>query len=138
MDADNFNYSVRQRGGGYNSLGYIKFIFPNKHAIYLHDTPTKYQFELEKRAYSHGCVRVKNALDLAGLLLEKDGNDYTLDSVKAYIERKKEKAIGLKHKLPIYIYYMPTVADASGNLIFYDDVYGLDKKLIKLLIDRGN
>ena len=137
MTADNFNYSVRQEGGSSNSLGYVKFIFPNKYSIYLHDTPTKYYFSYESRAYSHGCVRVQHALDLADFLLENDENRYTLDSIKSFIDRRKERAISLNHKIPIYIYYVPTVADSLGNIIFYEDVYGLDNKLIQRLVSYG-
>jgi murein L,D-transpeptidase YcbB/YkuD len=135
---NNFNYYIRQQGGGANALGLVKFIFPNKHSIYLHDTPTKYHFDLETRAYSHGCIRVHKAMDLAKFLLEDDENKYTIDSVYKYIDKKKEKHMSLNKKLPIFLYYFTAEADSAGSVKFYDDVYGLDKKLIKELINTGN
>lgn len=135
----NFNYFIRQKGGTSNALGLVKFIFPNKHAIYLHDTPTKYYFDFETRAYSHGCIRVQKALELAEYILEKDNNIYNLDSIHYYIKRQKEKPMALNNKLPIYIYYNSVTSNSLGNLTFYDDVYGLDKKLIyQLTIERDN
>lgn len=127
----NFDYFIRQQGGGLNALGYVKFIFPNKDAIYLHDTPTKSHFYNEKRAYSHGCVRVQDALELADYLLEEDDNRYTMDTVNTYIENQKEKWIPMQHKMAIYFYYVTTTADENGNIIFYDDVYDLNKPLIR-------
>lgn len=138
VNKNNFNYFIRQQGGGANALGLVKFIFPNKHSIYLHDTPTKYYFDLETRAYSHGCIRVHKAMDLAKFLLEEDENKYTIDSVYKYIDKKKEKHMSLNKKLPIFLYYFTAEADSTGNVKFYDDVYGLDKKLIKELINTGN
>ena len=139
INESNFNYFIRQKGGPSNALGLVKFIFPNKHAIYLHDTPTKYYFDFETRAYSHGCIRVQKALELAEYLLKEDDNKYNLDSIHYYIKRQKEKPMALNKKLPIYIYYNSVTSDSLGNLTFYDDVYGLDKKLIyQLTIQRDN
>ena len=139
INESNFNYFIRQKGGPSNALGLVKFIFPNKHAIYLHDTPTKYYFDFETRAYSHGCIRVQKALELAEYLLKEDDNKYNLDSIHYYIKRQKEKPMALNKKLPIYIYYNSVTSDSLCNLTFYDDVYGLDKKLIyQLTIQRDN
>ncbi|PID71375.1 MAG: hypothetical protein CR985_00045 [Flavobacteriales bacterium] len=129
----NFDYRIRQRGGAVNALGYVKFIFPNKNAIYLHDTPSKSHFYHEKRAYSHGCVRVQDALKLADYLLEEDENRFTIDTVNAYIKKRKEKWISMQHKMAIYFYYATIVADEQGTVTFYDDVYDLNKPLIKAL-----
>ena len=139
VNESNFNYFIRQKGGTSNALGLVKFIFPNKHAIYLHDTPTKYYFDFETRAYSHGCIRVQKALELAEYLLKEDDNKYNLDSIHYYIKRQKEKPMALNKKLPIYIYYNSVKSDSLGNLTFYDDVYGVDKKLInQLTIQRDD
>ena len=128
-----------KKGGTSNALGLVKFIFPNKYAIYLHDTPTKYYFDFETRAYSHGCIRVQMALELAEYILKEDNNTYNLDSIHYYIKRQKEKPMALNSKLPIYIYYNSVTSDSLGNLTFYDDVYGLDKKLNnQLTIERDN
>jgi len=126
----NFKYLIRQKGGGSNALGLVKFIFPNKHAIYFHDTPSKRFFKRETRAYSHGCVRVENALDLAKYILKEDENKYTIKSVNKAIKEGKRKPIRLNKKVPVYIYYLTASADALGNVIFYNDVYKRDAELI--------
>jgi len=133
VNEDNFNYLIRQKGGSSNALGLVKFIFPNRYAIYLHDTPTKYYFDQELRAYSHGCVRVEKALDLADHILKTDNNTYNIDSVYKYIEMGKEKPMELNTKIPINIFYFTTGVDNAGNIIFYNDVYKKDEKLISEL-----
>lgn len=133
VNRSNFNYAFRQKGGGINALGFVKFIFPNKDAIYLHDTPSKSHFNKEIRAFSHGCVRVQDALSLADYLLEKDENVYTIDTVNTYIKKKKEKWMPMKKNLPIFLYYVSAEADSTGKITFYKDIYGLDKKLISNL-----
>ncbi|MDY7395496.1 L,D-transpeptidase family protein [Aureibaculum sp. 2210JD6-5] len=133
VNRSNFNYRFRQQGGGINALGYVKFIFPNKDAIYLHDTPSKSHFNREIRAYSHGCIRVQNALDLADYLLEKDNNRFTMDTVRTYIKKKKEKWMPMKKNLPVFLYYISVEADSDGKITFYKDIYKEDKKLIRSL-----
>jgi len=138
VDEHSFKYLVRQKGGGYNALGLVKFIFPNKRAIYFHDTPSKSYFKREYRAYSHGCVRVDKALDLADYILKSDNNKYTIDSVYKYIKKKKQKPIELNNKLPVFIYYTTASADNLGNITFYNDIYKIDNKLIsELAISRN-
>lgn len=129
----NFNYKIRQNGGGGNSLGLIKFIFPNKHSIYFHDTPSKRYFKNEIRAYSHGCIRVQHPLQLAELILEADENKYNIDSVKTYIGNRKQKKITLNTKIPIYIQYFTCGTDSNNKIVFYKDIYGLDEKLEELM-----
>ena len=126
-----FNYLVRQAGGGSNSLGLIKFIFPNKYAIYLHDTPSMHLFGREKRAYSHGCVRVEGALKLADYLLEYDENKMTIDSVRRYIDIKKEKPIKMNKRMPIFLYYFTAFVNEKDDLIFYNDIYEKDKLIVQ-------
>jgi murein L,D-transpeptidase YcbB/YkuD len=133
IDEDSFKYLVRQKGGGSNALGLVKFIFPNKRAIYFHDTPSKSYFKREYRAYSHGCIRVDKALELADYLLKSDNNRYTIDSVYKYIKKQKQKPMELNTKLPVYIYYTTASADNLGNITFYNDIYKIDNKLISEL-----
>ena len=129
----NFHYYIRQRGGTSNALGLVKFIFDNKYSIYLHDTPTKYYFYRDIRAYSHGCIRVQKALQLADTLLISDKNKFTLDSVFAYIDKKEEKKMIFTKKLPLYIQYITCTSDKNNRLIFYKDIYGYDEKVRKIL-----
>ncbi len=131
VNSRNFNYLIRQGGGSSNALGLVKFIFPNKNAIYLHDTPSKRFLKRERRAYSHGCIRVQNALELAKYLLDEDVNKYDIKTVKTSIKEKKERWIRLNNKVSIYLQYLTTAADDSGNITFYEDVYKLNKSLMK-------
>ncbi len=138
VNENNFKYLIRQKGGNSNALGLVKFIFPNKRAIYFHDTPSKRYFKREYRAYSHGCIRVEKALDLADYLLRSDNNKYTIDSVHEYIKKKKQKPIELNNKLPVFIYYTTASADNLGNITFYNDIYKIDNKLISELAISSN
>lgn len=136
INEDNFNYLIRQKGGSSNALGFVKFIFPNKYAIYLHDTPSKRYFSYESRAYSHGCVRVEKAMQLSDYILESDKNKFNLDSIYKFIDKRKEKTIALKKKIPVYLYYFTASVDENENLIFYNDIYGYDKKLIAQIVKQ--
>ena len=138
IDDESFRYLIRQKGGVSNALGLVKFIFPNKYAIYMHDTPSKHLFYNEIRAYSHGCVRVYKAIDLANYILKSDNNKYTIDSIHKYIENRKEKLMLLNTKIPMYIYYFTTSADSLGTITLYNDVYKKDEKLITALVINGN
>ncbi|RUA12448.1 MAG: hypothetical protein DSY82_01225 [Flavobacteriia bacterium] len=137
LNRENFNYYIRQKGGYSNALGLVKFIFKNKYSIYLHDTPTKYHFKRDIRAYSHGCIRVQNAIDLADRVLKYDENEYNKDSIEVYVKRKIEKKIELNKHLPVYIQYITCDTDADGNLIFWYDIYNRDKKLKETLFSSS-
>jgi murein L,D-transpeptidase YcbB/YkuD len=131
-----FPYRIRQKGGGSNSLGQIKFIFPNKHMVYLHDTPTKKLFSNEIRTYSHGCLRLQDPIDFAAFILERDSNEMTKDSINYYIKNEERKQINLKKKVPIRIHYFTTEGDELGNLQFNPDPYSKDDELIELIFDK--
>lgn len=133
INSGKFKYLIRQGGGWGNSLGLVKFIFPNKRAVYLHDSPSKYLYARDKRAYSHGCVRVQHALKLADNILSYDKNKMTIDTVKTYIKKRKEKTIRLKKRLPVLIYYFTAEVNENNELVLYDDVYNKDKIILKKL-----
>lgn len=118
---------VRQVPGSANALGEVKFLFPNKHDVYLHDTPSKSLFEREVRAYSHGCVRVMNPWDFAEALLAES------DEVDAAALRKRvgggESWANLDKHIPVHITYFTATFDATGKLRVSDDIYGHDKRL---------
>ncbi|RZJ31227.1 MAG: L,D-transpeptidase [Flavobacterium sp.] len=123
---------LRQRPGGDNSLGLIKFMFPNSNNIYLHDTPAKSLFKKEDRALSHGCVRVQKARDLAVMILDDDPN-WSPEKVDEAMHSGEETQYPLKRKIPVYIAYFTATADENGNVEFFDDVYQRDNKLASLL-----
>lgn len=125
----NFKMRIRQKGGSGNSLGLVKFIFNNPYSIYLHDTPSKYHFEREVRTYSHGCIRVKDALDLADKILESDENIFTMDSINHYVEIRKQKTMPINNDIAIYIQYVVCEGEDDGRIIFYQDVYRQDTAL---------
>jgi murein L,D-transpeptidase YcbB/YkuD len=124
--------NVRQKPGPKNSLGLVKFMFPNPNDIYLHDTPAKSLFEFEKRIFSHGCINVKEAKGLA-LAILKDNPDWPTDKIDQAMSGEKETTCMLKNKIPIYIGYFTAWVSESGDIGFYPDVYDRDPQLNKLL-----
>lgn len=124
--------NVRQKPGPKNSLGLVKFMFPNPNDIYLHDTPAKSLFEFEKRIFSHGCINVKEAKPLA-LAILKDDPDWPVDKIDQAMSGEKETTCKLKTKIPIYIGYFTAWVSDDGDIGFYPDVYDRDTQLYKLL-----
>ncbi|MEZ7505751.1 murein L,D-transpeptidase [Flavobacterium sp. Arc2] len=124
---------VRQRPGPQNALGKVKFVFPNSHIIYMHDTPSKSLFDKEQRAFSHGCIRVARPRDLAIAVLEGDTN-WTVEKIGAAMNRRVEKTYNLKTQIPVYIGYFTAWVDREGLIHFYDDIYGHDEPLSKILL----
>ncbi|WP_291284882.1 L,D-transpeptidase family protein [Flavobacterium sp.] len=124
--------NVRQKPGPKNSLGLVKFMFPNPNDIYLHDTPAKSLFDFEKRIFSHGCINVKEAKNLA-LAILKDNPDWPVDKIDKAMSGEKETTCMLKTKIPIYIGYFTAWVTDDGEIGFYPDVYDRDKQLDKLL-----
>lgn len=124
--------NVRQKPGPKNSLGLVKFMFPNPNDIYLHDTPAKSLFDFEKRIFSHGCINVKEAKGLA-LAILKDNPDWPVDKIDQAMSGEKETTCTLKNKIPIYIGYFTAWVNNDGEIGFYPDVYDRDPQLDKLL-----
>ena len=133
VSASSFDYRFRQDGGSYNALGMMKFIFPNKHSVYIHDTNAKRHFAKEDRALSHGCVRLENPMALATHLLEQDGAKHAADSLDHWISNRKRQRIDLDRPVPIYIRYRTAAGDDEGRPLYYRDVYGLDVELEEAL-----
>lgn len=129
VSQNSFNYRIVQNSGAYNSLGIIAFMFPNEHSVFIHDTPSKFFFTQSVRAYSHGCVRLQDPVDLAKYILEEDlGNEYTADSIDTMLVKRVERRIYLKEKVEVYIDYF-TTENRDGKLVFFPDVYGRDDKM---------
>lgn len=123
---------VRQRPGAKNALGKVKFMFPNSNNIYLHDTPAKSLFNKDDRAFSHGCIRVEKAHDLAVAIMKKDAG-WSQSKTDAAMNAGSESSQSLKQKISVYIAYFTAWADEDGNVSFYDDIYSRDERLAHLL-----
>jgi murein L,D-transpeptidase YcbB/YkuD len=129
-------FKVIQGSGDDNALGIMKFNFNNPYSVYLHDTNQRYLFKNASRALSHGCVRVQDWEKLAFYIAKNDsllaGPDdslkYTVDSIKNWLAQKERKRIVVKNRIPLFIRYF-TCEGKDGKIIFYDDIYGEDKKL---------
>ena len=126
---------VRQKPGLNNSLGNVKFLFPNKYNIYLHDTPHRDAFLDSKRSFSHGCIRIGNPPALASFLLRRQPA-YTADSIKSLMNQPVEKWVDAKPLVQVIIKYFTAWVDENGLLNFRDDIYGHDKKMAEKLFDN--
>lgn len=124
-------FSIRQKPGANNALGRIKFLFPNQHDIYLHDTPSKSLFSKSFRAFSHGCVRVENPMDFAAALLAFEPN-LNREKLEAAFG-PNEKWFNLENYIPVHLSYFTLRVDEDGTIRSYGDVYGANKKVIELL-----
>ncbi len=126
----NIPYKIRQKPNAENSLGKMKFLFPNSYSIYLHDTPAKELFDRSKRDFSHGCIRVENPKKLAMHLLQnnKSWNEQNIDKI---LKTNTETEIEISPKIPVYIAYFTAWVDSKGNLNFRNDIYDLDEQLAK-------
>ena len=131
-----FPFDLRQPPGPNNALGTVKFMFPNRHAIYLHDTPAKSLFSREVRAYSHGCIRLRDPFDFGYALLAKQEAD-----PKAYFQSQlrtgREARVNLDQPVPVHIIYRTAFTDAKGNLNFRRDIYGRDARIWDALQKAG-
>jgi len=125
---------IRQRPGDQNSLGRIKFLFPNSFSIYLHDTPAKHLFVKNDRTFSHGCIRLQDARKLASYLLERDGSNDAM-RIDNLLSKQKEISVRLKKPLPVFIVYFTSWVDENFKLHFRHDIYDNDKLLEKEMFD---
>lgn len=123
---------IRQLPGGDNSLGQVKFIFPNTYNIYFHDTPAKTLFSNTSRAFSHGCIRLAEPKKMAQYLLRFQP-DWTDEKIDSAMNADKEKWVVLKDAIPVLITYFTAWVDAEGQLNFRNDIYGHDKKMQELM-----
>ena len=119
-----FPYRIVQRPGPVNQLGRVKFVFPNVHSVFLHDTPAKHLFERSVRALSHGCIRMREPMVLAEMILAAQG--HTAEAVAELLATAATTSIKLAVPVPIQLRYQTVEADTDGTLFFYEDIYGLD------------
>jgi murein L,D-transpeptidase YcbB/YkuD len=126
---------IRQKPGRTNSLGLVKFVFPNSHAIYFHDTPAKSLFQVRKRTFSHGCIRLAEPAKLAQYLL-RNNSEWTTQKIEEAMNSGKEQGVNLQQPVAVAITYFTAWVDESGLLHLREDVYGHDKELAKKIAGR--
>jgi len=126
---------VRQKPGPWNALGRVKFLFPNSYSMYLHDTPSKSLFEQDKRAFSHGCIRVSEPRRLALHLLQDDP-DWPASRIDEAMESGREQYATLKKGLPVSILYFTAWVDGKGRIHFRDDVYKRDERVMEMIFSK--
>ena len=119
---------IRQKPGGKNALGKVKFLFPNSFNIYFHDTPAKSLFSKDKRAYSHGCIRLAEPEKMAYYLLRNDPS-WPQEKIDAAMNSGNEKFVKLKEPIPVFITYYTAWVDENGALNFREDIYAHDQHL---------
>ena len=127
--------SIRQKPGSSNSLGLVKFLFPNSYNIYLHDSPAKSLFGAQSRAFSHGCIRLAEPKKLAEYLLKDEGG-WDGEKINVAMHAGKEKYVTLKNPVPVFIGYLTAWVDGQGRLNFRKDIYNRDQLLEELLIQK--
>lgn len=127
---------IQQKPGPSNSLGLVKFLFPNSYNIYLHDTPSRSLFGESSRAFSHGCIRVGEPAKLASFVLKYDST-WTAARINKAMHLGKEQTVTLKKKLPVFIAYFTAFTDRDNKLNFRKDIYDRDDQLASMIISGG-
>ncbi|HJO35987.1 MAG TPA: L,D-transpeptidase family protein [Gammaproteobacteria bacterium] len=133
LDVDAFPYRLRQRPGPENSLGLVKFRFPNDFNIYLHDTPADQLFSRTDRAFSHGCIRVERPVALAAQVLAHSNPGLDEDTIRQAIAAGERREFVLEAPVPVFILYWTALVNAEGELEFHQDIYDIDGKLAQAL-----
>jgi murein L,D-transpeptidase YcbB/YkuD len=126
---------LRQKPGPNNSLGLVKFMLPNPYNVYLHSTPAQALFGESRRDFSHGCVRVSDPVGLAQYVL-RDSPEWTREKIQAAMNGSSPTTVTLKHRIRVFIVYGTALATENGNLLFFDDIYGHDRRLEEALNSR--
>lgn len=128
---------IRQKPGDDNSLGKVKFLFPNSFNIYFHDTPAKSLFNKDVRAYSHGCIRLSDPEKLADYLL-KDNSKWTTEKINEAMNSGEEQFVAVKNPIPVFITYYTAWVDDTGLLNFRTDIYGHDKEIAQKMFENSS
>ena len=128
-----FHYTLRQKPGPYNALGKVKFMLPNKHAIYLHDTPDHSLFSKQERNFSSGCIRVSNPLALTQWVLNHSGQAEAIAQAEQLLQSEETSTLYLKKPIPVLIVYFTAFANGEGTIVFRRDAYNRDSYIIEKL-----
>ena len=132
LSEDNFPYRLRQEPGPKNPLGRIKFMFPNRYGVYLHDTSERALFERTRREFSHGCIRIEKPLEFAEYVLRGEP-EWTRENIQAAMALKKTRVVMLPEPIDVHILYWTAWVDEDGNIQFRDDIYDRDRDLARAL-----
>lgn len=132
LTAENFTYRLHQEPGPLNALGRIKFMFPNRYDVYLHDTPQRELFEETRRDFSSGCIRVEQPVELAEYLLRKNGG-WKRQRIAQTLDAGAERSVQLERKIPIHLLYWTAWAEEDGTINFRPDIHELDPPLAAAL-----
>ena len=133
---DNFPFLIKQIPSNINALGLVKFMFPNKFSIYMHDTPMKDLFFKDERTFSHGCIRLQEPFQFAYSLL-RDQEVNPESKFQEVLEKAEETYINLSRKIPVYITYRTAFFDEFGQIHYRADIYGRDALVYMALVDAG-
>ncbi|NCU04181.1 MAG: L,D-transpeptidase family protein, partial [Chitinophagaceae bacterium] len=128
--------NIRQKPGPWNALGKVKFLFPNSHSIYLHDTPSKSLFSQDKRAFSHGCIRVEDPKRLAMYVLRHQP-EWTESRIDSAMNAEKELYVRIRQPIPVFIAYFTSWVDRDGRINFRNDLYKRDSRLAEMIIENS-
>ncbi|QQS52482.1 MAG: L,D-transpeptidase family protein [Bacteroidota bacterium] len=132
-------YYIRQQNSGNNALGKIKFLFPNEHSVFMHDTPSKALFNKTRRTFSHGCIRVQNPDELAQSLSEyvfaKENKPINIESI---IKSEEQKVFHFNRKVDVHVQYLTCMVDSAGRLNLLPDVYARDQEELSQLFDKDD
>jgi L,D-transpeptidase YcbB len=131
-------FKLRQEPGIWNALGVVKFVFPNKYSIYMHDTPVHSLFKKSNRAFSHGCIRLSEPKHLAEFILKDNDAGWTGEAIQKVIKSEKRTVVKLHKPIPVHLVYKTAWVDKNGLLHFSKDLYGRDRKLSNALFGEQN
>jgi L,D-transpeptidase YcbB len=133
VTAANFNFKLTQKPGPKNALGQVKFMFPNRFNIYLHDTPSRELFAKATRNFSSGCIRLEHPLELAELVLRDQGG-WDRSRIDAVLASGQETSVTLNRHLPVHLLYWTAFVNAEQEVCFREDIYGRDRRLVRALL----
>jgi murein L,D-transpeptidase YcbB/YkuD len=129
---NNFPYRLRQEPGPRNPLGRIKFMFPNKHSVYLHDTSDPQLFRKERREFSHGCIRIEKPMEMAAFVM-RGSKEWPIEKIKAVLKTKETTVANLPKPIPVHILYFTAWGNGDGATHFLEDIYRRDERLDRAL-----
>jgi murein L,D-transpeptidase YcbB/YkuD len=132
LSENNFPYRLRQEPGPRNPLGRIKFMFPNKHSVYLHDTSDPQLFRKERREFSHGCIRIEKPMEMAAFVM-RGSKEWPIEKIKAVLKTKETTVANLPAPIPVHILYFTAWGNGDGTTHFLEDIYRRDERLDRAL-----